>query len=213
MPKYKSLKDHVYEYISKKIQNGELLSEEKINESEICRELEISRTPAREALIQLSSENLLEYIPRKGFIVKEFDITKKLEIYQIIGNLDALAASLSIDNLTETEILKMEELLEKINISIKYTNFSDYSQFQNEFHDVYINKCNNNTLIELLNSYRFNFIRQTYLSDDKEKLFKVLAQVNKEHKEMLNCFKNKDKEGVERILKNIHWHTSYKDMI
>lgn len=213
MDKYNSLKDYVHEYISKKIQNGELLPDEKVNESEICEELEISRTPAREALIQLSTENLLEYIPRKGFSVKQFNLKEKLEIYQVTGALDALAASLSIDKLTETDILKMEELIDKIDIAIKYRNFSDYCKFQNEFHNTYINKCDNGTLIELLNSLKFNFIRQTYLSEDKEKLFTILSKVNEEHKEILNHIKNKDKKNIEKILKDVHWHTAYIDMV
>lgn len=69
VPKYRSLKDHVYDYIAQKIQDGTLLPNQKINEAEICKKLDISRTPTREALFQLASDNLLQYIPRRGFIV------------------------------------------------------------------------------------------------------------------------------------------------
>lgn len=75
-PKYRSLKDHVYDYIAQKIQDGTLLPNQKINEAEICKKLDISRTPTREALFQLTSDNLLQYIPRRGFIVAPFDAGK-----------------------------------------------------------------------------------------------------------------------------------------
>ena len=37
VPKYRSLKDHVYDYIAQKIQDGTLLPNQKINEAEICK--------------------------------------------------------------------------------------------------------------------------------------------------------------------------------
>lgn len=213
MNDYKSLKDHVYNYIASKIQNGELMPGQKINEAEISEKLNISRTPTREALIQLSSENMLDYIPRKGFLVKEFDNKKKLEIYEIIGVLDALAATSAMDKLTDEDILKMKELVDKINIAIKYKNYQDYMNYQIEFHNVYTVKCGNDTLIELLNSLKNSFIRHSYMSEDKEKLFSVLEDVNKEHEEIISCFEKKDQKKLEDILKNKHWFTKYLDMI
>ena len=56
MPKFKTLKDHVYDYIAEQIMEGRLRPSEKINETAICEELSISRTPVREALIQLAGE-------------------------------------------------------------------------------------------------------------------------------------------------------------
>ncbi len=53
MHRFKTLKDHVYDYIAEQILLGKLQPEEKINENAVCKELSISRTPVREALIQL----------------------------------------------------------------------------------------------------------------------------------------------------------------
>ena len=64
MTHYMSLKDHVYKYISDKISDGSLKPDDKINEQQISESLNISRTPIREALIQLASDGLLESTPR-----------------------------------------------------------------------------------------------------------------------------------------------------
>ena len=64
------LTTQVYDYISKKIQNGEYEANQRITESEICKSIGVSRTPAREALTRLAGENLLEKIPNKGFVGK-----------------------------------------------------------------------------------------------------------------------------------------------
>lgn len=211
--KYQSLKDHVYNYIAERVQNGTLLSNQKLSESSICEKLEVSRTPVREALIQLASENYLEYLPRRGFVVKEMDTKKKLDVFQLIGTMDALAARLSAEHLLNEDISKMEDLADRIDTSIKERNYSDYQIHQNDFHKVYIDKCDNETLIELLRTLQNSFVRQTYLSDNKSKLFAVLEQMNKEHRQMIQMFKEKDHDGLEQFLKNVHWKISYTDMI
>ncbi|WP_131023196.1 GntR family transcriptional regulator, partial [Clostridioides difficile] len=111
------LTTQVYDYISKKIQNGEYEANQRITESEICKSIGVSRTPAREALTRLAGENLLEKIPNKGFVVKEFQEKEKLDTYSVIGVLDALAGSSALQNLTESDLVKMEELTEMMAVS------------------------------------------------------------------------------------------------
>jgi DNA-binding GntR family transcriptional regulator len=211
-PKFRSLKDHVYEYIAQKIQDGTLLPNQKINEAEICSKLGISRTPTREALFQLSSDNLLEYIPRRGFIVKPFDLKNKLDVFRIIGSLDALAASLAADHLKEADLEEMEKLLDKIEHDMERHDFSEYHKDQYRFHEMYIGKCDNPTLIEMLDSLKNSFIRQSYLSEDKQKLHQVLKEVNAEHRQSVDLLRKKDKEGLEALLK-YHWRIIDTEMI
>ena len=107
MNRFKTLKDHVYDYISQQILEGNLKPSESINESDISEALSVSRTPVREALIQLSCEGMLENVPRKGFILKGTTEKEAAELYQIIGALDALSATLSYDVLSENDYTKM----------------------------------------------------------------------------------------------------------
>ncbi|WP_232016143.1 FCD domain-containing protein [Paenibacillus baekrokdamisoli] len=131
----------------------------------------------------------------------------------MIGTLDALAAALSVDHISDEDLAKMEEIVHKIDTSIKEQSYADYQHYQIEFHNVYLIKCNNDTLIELIKSFQNNFVRQTYLSDNKEKLYTVLEQMNKEHRQIIQLFREKDKTGLEQILKHVHWRIDYTDMI
>jgi DNA-binding GntR family transcriptional regulator len=211
-PKYQSLKDHVYSYIAEKIQDGTLLPNQKINEAEICKKLDISRTPTREALFQLTSDNLLEYLPRRGFTVKAFDPKKKLDFSRIIGVLDALAATLAVDHLKKSDLMIMEELVDKIDEDLNRQHFTEYYTDQLRFHDIYIQRCDNPALIENLNSLKNSFIRQSYSSEDKAKLAKVLKEVNSEHRKMIELFQANDKEQLECLLK-YHWRIIDDEML
>lgn len=209
---YQSLKEIVYQYIADRIQNGLLAPSEKINEAEICKTLGISRTPAREALFQLTSDNLLEYMPRKGFIVKEIDTKKKTDVFEIIGTLESLAASLALAYMTEQDILEMETIVATIEDAIRAKDFSAYQKGQSTFHDYYINKCNNSTLVKLLHDLKYSFIRQTYLCEDKERLFRILSDSNDDHKRIIEAFRTKDADKLRKYTKS-HWDTIYLDMI
>ncbi|MGP7816647.1 GntR family transcriptional regulator [Niallia sp. 01092] len=210
--RYQSLKDHVYDYIANEIQKGILLPNHKINEVALSKQLEVSRTPVREALIQLASENLLEYLPRRGFIVKEVDTKKKLDVFKVVSVLDALAATLALEDITEDDIEKMEEYVKIIDLSILEKNYEDYQKYQKKFHDVYMDKCNNSTLTGILKTLQNSFVRQVYLSNDIDKLFNASTKMNEDHKEIIKCFKNKEKDRLEQLIKK-HWIIEHTDMI
>ncbi|MGN7455303.1 GntR family transcriptional regulator [Paenibacillus pasadenensis] len=210
--KYQSLKDHVYEYIAQRIQDGSLQPGSKINEAEICKRLDISRTPTREALFQLSSDNLLDYLPRRGFTVKAFDRKKKEDYSLLLGTLDALAASLACERLEERDWKQLDRIVEAIEDDLDAHDFGGYYARQAEFHDFYQNRCGNSPLVDSLHSLKNGFMRQSYASDDKGRLASLLRQVNAEHRLIAQLFRERDKLRLEQAIKH-HWRIIDFDMI
>lgn len=206
MNQYMSLKDHVYNYISEKINEGSLSPNEKISEQLICEELQISRTPVREALIQLATEGYLENLPRRGFRVRPIDENKAIEFYMIIGVLEGLAGSLSIESITNKDIDHMKKLVLSMDQAISIGFYDNYYKLQTEFHNTFINICNNDELIRLLNQLKRSFIRQSYINKDTEDLSEVLKKTNEEHKRMIELFEKKDRNGLEKYIKDVHWN-------
>jgi len=211
--KFKTLKDHIYEYISSCITDGSLQPNEKINENKICDDLDVSPTPVKEALIQLETDGYLKRIPRRGFYVKELSLEKVQEKYIVIGVLDGLAASLALPNITEKDIEQMKYITEMIDMAIKAKQYNQYFQLQTEFHNVYIKKCNNEELTILLNTLKKSFIKQTYyIHESEEKLFDILHETNHEHKKIINLFEAKDKLKLEDYIRNVHWSIKHASL-
>ncbi|MCT4620198.1 MAG: GntR family transcriptional regulator [Marinisporobacter sp.] len=204
---YLSLKNHVYNYISEKINEGTLTPNEKINEQLICKELQISRTPVREALIQLSTEGYLENIPRRGFRVKLIDEKKAMELYMLIGSLEGLAASLAINFITNKEISHMKKLVITMDKFIASELYNNYYKIQTEFHNIFINLCNNEELIRLLHQLKRSFIRQSYMEKATVDFVSILKKTNDEHKKIIELFESKDKKNLESYLRDVHWNT------
>ena len=213
MKNFLSLKDHVYNYIVDQINNGNLISGKKVQESAICESLNISRTPVREALIQLSSEGLLENLPRKGFVIKSLTTEEAKETYFIIGALDGLAAALAAPFLTEKHINEMEFYIQSIDLAINTDNFTMYHKMQESFHGVYLSVCPNKSLVNLLLQLEKKFLKNFNHSEQAEITKKRLLQTNNEHRTMMELFKNKDLTELERFVKEVHWNIDKAELI
>lgn len=207
---YKTLKDHVYDYLSKSIQEGTIKAGDKINELDISGELNISRTPVREALIELSATGLLTSEPRKGFCVRPLDGHTAQNLYHVIGALDALAAELSINNLTEDDHNKMEGIIKDMEKAIKAKDYDLYYTLQVEFHDVYTNKTGNDELIYILSMLKKRFIKQAYPHSDK--VGADLSVSNQQHRIILDLIKEKDAKALSEYLKETHWDIEYSGL-
>jgi len=69
----KSLREQVYEYLRDEINNRKLLPGTTINLNEISQQLGISKTPLRDAIIQLEIEGFVTILPRRGVTVKKIN--------------------------------------------------------------------------------------------------------------------------------------------
>lgn len=205
MEAYKSLKDHVYQYISKELQEGHLSTGDKINEQRISETLGVSRTPVREALIQLASEGVLQSEPRRGFTVSPVSLESAKEIYSIIGTLDAMAAALAINRLHESDLEKMHRLHAEMQALISQNLYDEYDRCQRRFHDVYTLKCGNAELIRLLDQLRMRFIKQGSYTARPENLQQAFLETNREHLQIIRLLAAGKKEPLQKYVKEVHW--------
>lgn len=209
MKRFKSLKDHVYDYIETQIKEGKLSPNQRINEAVICKELNISRTPVREALIQLSAEGVLETNARKGFILKAVNEHEVAELYSVIGVLDGYAAKLSCARLDEQDLSNLAFYIEAMDIAIKAGNYFMYDKHQVIFHQLYIDKCGNSVLIDTIEKTKNKLLKRTYLDDPEGNLKKILLSTNDEHRQILALFRAKDADALAAYLADVHWRPAY----
>lgn len=208
-----STKEYIENEILTRIRNCVYDENTIISESKICEELNVSRTPVREALIHLSASHLLDKVPQKGYKVREFDIKTKLDTYYVIAILDANAAMLSLDNLKEEDYLLMSEYIDLMDIDIKYRKFESYNSHQEAFHNVYVNKCDNYALIKILEYVKSSIPTYLYHSTEGDKLFSVLRELNAQHREILSLIKQKKTMELRNFLVKNHWDAAHTDMI
>jgi len=198
--KYPKLSETVYESIKQRLvdQKEIVKSGAKLNEEQLARNLEVSRTPVREALHKLEKEGLVQIVPRHGAFVRVISVRDVQEIFDIRGALESLAMKFALAHLNREKLLEMESLLKKCGELIKKGNLDLFIQVDKGFHEFIIKSSQNQRLIQIMESLN-NQIQLARL-----KSFSVPGRAKKalnEHKQMIEAMLAGDKIEAERLIR------------
>ena len=100
----RTLHDEVVERMRDMVIEGQLAAETRINESELCQRLGVSRTPVREAIKTLASEGLIELVRNKSAIVKRLGIDEIIDMLEAVAVLELYAARAGVERGSDDEI-------------------------------------------------------------------------------------------------------------
>lgn len=200
------LKEHVYDYIAARIESGELSAGDRVSEQTICDAMGVSRTPVREALIQLASNGYLDNQPRRGFRVRGFDRQNAIEVFEIMGPLDGQAAFLACPLLTKDDVAQLRFHVGSMDLAIDSGLITKYDDIQREFHRTYTQRCGNARLIKLIDQMERHFIKRDYGSVEQETARELLRKANAEHRRILELFEAKDADGLRSYIRDTHWN-------
>ncbi|MCX8057283.1 MAG: GntR family transcriptional regulator [Ignavibacteria bacterium] len=195
----KPLRDRIADLIRASILKGKIKPGERLMEIEVAKQLGISRTPLREAFLQLESEGFVKVIPRKGAIVAETTPDDAEETYQIKGALEALAAKLATEQITKEKIDKLIELNERMR-KISQSKQKDYSEFlelNSAFHKIINESSGNQKLIRMIGNLRYQTFRYNYIFLS---LISHLKDSVKEHDAIIKALKKKNADLVEKLV-------------
>ncbi len=212
MNNYQSLQDIVYNHISEKITSGKLRPNESINERALCEELNISRTPVREALMKLSHEGYIDYIPRRGFFTQALTLERVRDIYTIIGAMEALAASLALKHPERLDFTELNRLVDAMDQAIAAQQYDVYTRLQYQFHHHINQASNNKELVRLISMLKKNFMRQEYLYQSSSyDIHAMLVNMNQEHRQIIALIEARDEQGLKAIIADMHWNAKYAE--
>src|SRR5207237_6622091 len=89
--------------IEEKIAMGDYPPGMRLDEAPLLAEFGVSRTPLREALIQLASLGLVDMRPRRGAVVAELTPHRLFEMFEVMGALEAMCGRLAARRITDQE--------------------------------------------------------------------------------------------------------------
>lgn len=134
MMESRPIREIAYEVLKKAIITGEIPAGERIVETDYADRLHISRTPLREALRKLERDGLVEYVMRRGVVVRAFTIDDVREIYTIRNALEMLTLPSIIENATEEDIRHLREKLAEMDLLQEKDDVEGLSPLAREFH-------------------------------------------------------------------------------
>jgi DNA-binding GntR family transcriptional regulator len=198
----KSLKEQVYEYLREEIHRQHLQPGSVINMDATSKKLGISKTPLRDALIQLEMEGFVTIAPRRGIFVNELTLQDIKDFYQVIGALEQSAILQSGDSLTARDIEQMNTLNRQMERAIEKDNFDHFYEKNLAFHNTYIRASRNQSLIHLVDNLKkrlYDFPRQKGWIKEWE------ASSIKEHQELVDLLKARKITEAASFIHDVHW--------
>ncbi|UJL45561.1 GntR family transcriptional regulator [Virgibacillus sp. NKC19-16] len=180
----KTITGAAYERIKADIMSGEYKPGQHLLEKELSEQLEVSRTPIRDALVRLQEEGLLVSKPHRGVFVRELTEKDIQDYYQTRAVLEGLGAKLAARVVVKKNEEDLKEMLSEMT-KVLAENKEDQQiiSINNEFHDYIFQLAGN----EVLNKMRktlaspIALIRATSWINDDRKL-----EVLREHERIIH---------------------------
>ena len=176
----------VVEEIRERILQGDIKAGEPLRQAALAQELNVSRIPIREALVQLEAEGLVKFEPHKGATAAEISIKQVDEVFELRALMESELLAYSIPNLTSADIESASEIIDQI--EALEDNDSKIGELNYRFHNILYSKAERPHTFELAdilisNSLRFIRMHLTLAGG--------LKTSQKEHRNLLSLCADK----------------------
>lgn len=189
--------------------SGELSAGSDHLESELAERLGMSRTPVREATLILESQNLLEVRPRRGVRILSLSADDMREIYEVLTELESLAASLAADaKYSKQELSKLRSAIDEMETSVKVDDRDGWAKGDAAFHDELVRLGGNKRIQSIVSNFNDQVRRARAMT------LRMRPMPNKSNEDHRNLYEAIAR-GDAKAARQIHWahRSEAKDML
>ena len=165
---------------------------DRLVESALAKELNVSQTSVREALRSLVAMGFLESEPFKGITVRSLSRQDLWEVYTVRAALESLAASHAAERITDSEISELEEICEEMIEAAKAGDVHERTRLNIDFHKTLIRASGNKLILKLYDNLQFgswSLMTGTLTTMDPIKMAS-------RHRKLIEAIRSRDPERV-----------------
>lgn len=194
-----SLAEYAYASVKEKIIFHEFKGGDAIDELMLAKDLELSRTPVREAVQRLAQEGLLRIIPRKGVLVTELTLDLMRQVFEARSPCEVQIVRLAAKRADENEIKEMSDALAEMNSLIPERRFKELLEADRKFHMALARAAKNRLLYEMFEKVYSLGLRFWYLALLEKSVSEVRQEISL-HMTLLKAVKAKDPDAAARAV-------------
>jgi DNA-binding GntR family transcriptional regulator len=192
----------LYQQIREKIVYGELKPGAILTEAGLADEYGVSKAPVREALVLLGHEGLVESMPRVGHVVATFTVQDVLETFHLRSILEAAAAGLAAERITEEGIAALLKIVDEESALSERAQEGGFDErafderaygLNIEFHQLIARASGNRRLADLIKQ----------LIEDMQRMldFDPRLVTLRQHMEIVEALKHGDRAKAEQAMR------------
>lgn len=189
----------IYTLLEENIISMTLLPESKLVEENIARALGVSRSPVREALMQLENAGLVVRRPGKGRVVASFTEREVIDNYEVWAMVESYTGGLACLTASEEDFGKIAAVLDQMHRYAGTEGELDaYRELNFNFHYNMVLPCPNKTLIRLYE----NALKPIKWCWNLSILWQSDSSLSySEHEQLLILYRKRDRENYEKLVK------------
>jgi GntR family transcriptional regulator of vanillate catabolism len=202
----------VVDRLREMILSGELAGGDRLLEIQLSDQLEVSRTPIREALIVLAEDGLVEYRPNRGYVVRTFTLSYIMDAYVVREALEGVACRLAAERGIDDETFdKISALLQESDHILATKGLSrdvraPLREVNDKFHRFIVEASGNMALGQALSiatniPYSSSRVAHWYEEGDVEGLFQ-LRTLHAQHHAILHAIRAKEGYRAEILMRS-----------
>ncbi|MBW1787420.1 MAG: GntR family transcriptional regulator [Deltaproteobacteria bacterium] len=202
-----SLRKQIYQYLRRQMHEGDLIPGSTLDLNRISRELGVSKTPLRDALIQLDVEGFVTILPRRGVRVNVLTLDDIENIYEILGALETSVISSVFHKIDAEKLIAMERINADYRRAALAGDTERIYRMNLSFHDAFLSLSGNaqaKRLIELLKQRLYDFPRRAYIS-------KWELKNAADHLLLIEHIRKGDVVSALGVWKDRHWSYAYQE--
>ncbi|MCJ7771836.1 MAG: GntR family transcriptional regulator [Desulfobacterales bacterium] len=191
------LKDWAYETIKHLILTFDIEPGEQLRIEDLSKQMKVSRTPIREALLRLEGEDLVEAASRVGFFVKGISEKDLRELFELREITESFAAKKAALLLTDIDLAWINRLQEEAVSAVEKNDLNEFNEKEIALHTFILEKSQNQRLLKLVESIKDLTYRQRLLS------LKSIDNVKKsltEHQDIITALQNKNSKSAGELM-------------
>jgi DNA-binding GntR family transcriptional regulator len=202
-----SLRKAVFDYLSGQIEKGALIPGSLINVRQLTEDLNVSRTPLREALAQLEIQGLVSILPQRGVLINVLMYEDLLDLFEIIGALESQVIFTVFDRITDNEINLMKRYNRVMKQAIGKGENRIFHETNILFHKVFLDLSANRELTGYVSGLKlrlFGFALKSY----RDRFKRAIVA---EHGVFISLLMEGNPKTAADYLKDVHWKFNYPD--
>ena len=199
------LRSQVYEYLRNELKAENLKPGMFVSMNVIMKNLGISRTPLRDALLQLQSEGFVSFLPQRGIRINKLSQQDIENLYEMLGALDSRAFLSVFAKIGPRETEQMKRINQEMYANISADRFYHYWDLNTAFHHVYLDLSSNGPIL-----HQLNIIRQRLFEFGKEDWSPKMKKMNyTEHVTLIELIEKGRAVAGAEFLRDVHCAINY----
>lgn len=181
------------------IYRGTVQPGERLNADELAAELEMSKTPVRDAIQSLKLEGLVEIVPRVGVFVKKMTPQESTDVYRLKKAVEPVAAALAAQRGSERARGELRKMLRQLSNATTNENVAKAEKAVNDIHQQLFNMSDSEVIREAFRviNGRVRLLRFKNMAQQGR-----LANSLRQHQAIVEAVAQGDAEAAERLMRD-----------